>query len=102
AAQPLQPGAAQKTMQHGLRLIVGGVSGGHPVCAFSAGNFRQPIVASLAGGAFKVFSSSPCQLRDIDSLATKRQHKICSQASNKILIGVAGCATKLVIEMGNG
>src|SRR5260370_37061620 len=78
------------------------MSRGHPAGAFGNGDFPEPVVTNPAGRAFQILSSSPCQLRDVHSLTTKRKGKIPGQASDKILIGIAVWTSKLMIEMGHG
>ena len=73
AAQPLQPGAAQQPVQHGLGLIVRGVSCGHMREAGFPRGLGQPGIPQAPGHALQVFPFRPGRGSHIQALGKEAQ-----------------------------
>jgi hypothetical protein len=105
AGKPFGPGAAQKLAQHGFRLIVAGVGGGHgvyfarghqlpePAVAYAAGGFLNGL-GGLAGGAVGLGLGG-----NIDPCFVEGQAQIRRQTAGEIQIGVCLCAAQAVVQV---
>jgi hypothetical protein len=82
-------------------LIVESVGGGDGVKLFVAREFRQPLIAEVAGGVLEAQLVGARMFADIRAAGEEWQVVLASKFGDEVFVGVGFFASQLMVEMGD-